>query len=165
MSSAFVSHSSSDDRYVQEMVQYLRTLGYDEVFNDGHTIAPDELLWTRIEKGIRECDAVVVILSHATVKSQWVDREVQFARDHGKKVIPVRIDDCKLPPSFDGRDVIDLRQGRGDKVKIATSRITNWTASSRCNTQSAIRRPGASRIRLWNRCCGVWPPTILACAS
>ena len=102
----------------------LRALGYDDVFNDGHTIAPDELFWDRIEKGIRECDAFVVILSHASVQSYWVDREVQFAREQGKKVIPVRIDDCKLPPSFDGRDVIDLRQGRGDKVKLAASRIT-----------------------------------------
>ena len=124
MPSAFISHSSPDDRYVQEMVQYLRTLGYDDVFNDGHTIAPDELLWNRIEKGIRECDAFVVILSHASVTSYWVDREVRFARDLGKKVIPVRIDDCKLPPSFGGRDVIDLRQGRGDKVKLTPSRIT-----------------------------------------
>ena len=102
----------------------VHTLGYDEVFNDSHTIAPDELFWDRIEKGICECDAFVVILSHASVQSYWVDREVQFAREHGKKVIPVRIDDCKLPPSFDGRDVIDLRHGRGDKVKLAPSRIT-----------------------------------------
>ena len=36
-------------------------LGYDDVFNDGHTIEPDELFWDRIEKGIRECDAFVVI--------------------------------------------------------------------------------------------------------
>jgi len=124
MPSAFISHSSPDDRYVQEMVQYLHALGYDEVFNDGHTIAPDELLWNRIEKSIRGCDAFVVILSYASVSSDWVDREVQFARDHRKSVIPVRIDDCKLPASFDGRDVIDLHQGRGDKVKLAPSRIT-----------------------------------------
>ncbi len=121
---AFISHSSPDDRYVQEMVQYLRTLGYDDVFNDGHTIAPDELFWNRVEQGILDCEAFVVILSHASVQSFWVDREVQFAREHGKKVIPVRIDDCKLPASFDGRDVIDLRHGRGDKVKLAPSRIT-----------------------------------------
>jgi tetratricopeptide (TPR) repeat protein len=123
MPSAFISHSSPDDRYVQEMVQYLRTLGYDDVFNDAHTIAPDELFWARIETGINDCDAFVVILSHASVQSYWVDREVTFARDHGKKLIPVRIDDCKLPPSFDGRDVIDLRQGRGDRLKLAPSRI------------------------------------------
>ena len=124
MPNAFISHSSPDDRYVQEMVQYLHVLGYDEVFNDSHTIAPDELFWNKIETGIRECDAFVVVLSHASAKSYWVDREVQFAREQGKKVIPVRIDDCKLPASFDGRDVIDLRHGRGDKVKLAPSRIT-----------------------------------------
>lgn len=124
MPSAFISHSSPDDRFVQEMDQFVRALGYADVFNDGHTIAPDELFWGRIETGIRECDAFVVVLSHASVKSYWVDREVQFARGLGKKVIPVRIDDCKPPPGFDGRDVLDLRQGRGDKVKLAASRIT-----------------------------------------
>ncbi len=121
--SAFISHSSPDDRYVQEMVQYLRALGYAEVFNDSHTIAPDEEFWPRIEQGIRDCDAFVVVLSHASVKSYWVDREVQFARANGKTVIPIRIDDCKLPASFDGRDVIELRPGCGDRVKIAPSRI------------------------------------------
>ena len=124
MLKAFISHSSPDDRYVQEMVQYLRTLGFDEVFNDSHSIAADELFWNRIESGIKESDAFVVILSHASVKSYWVDREVKFARELGKRVIPVRIDDCKLPDGFAGRDVIELRQGRGDKVKLAPSRIT-----------------------------------------
>ena len=120
---AFLSHSSPDDGYVQEMVQYLRALGYVEVFNDSHTIEPDEEFWPRIEQAILACDAFVVVLSHASVKSVWVDREVQFARANGKRVIPIRIDDCKLPASFKGHDVIDLRQGRGDRVKIAPSRI------------------------------------------
>jgi hypothetical protein len=53
---------------------------------------------------------------------------VQFAREQGKKVIPIRIDDCKLPAGFDGRDVIELRQGRGDRVKIASSRLTRHAA-------------------------------------
>ncbi len=101
MTIAFVSHSSPDDRYVQEMVQYLRVLGYDDVFNDGHTIAPDEAI---LGQGSKKASAIAMplssILSHASVQSYWVDREVQFAREHGKKVIPVRIDDCKLPPRF-----------------------------------------------------------------
>lgn len=124
MPSAFISHSSPDDRYVEEFVQLVRSLGFDDVFKDSHTIEPDALFWERIEQGIRDCDAFVVVLSHASVQSYWVDREVQFARSQGKKVIPVRIDDCKPPASFDGRDVIELRHGRGDKVKLAPSRIT-----------------------------------------
>jgi tetratricopeptide (TPR) repeat protein len=120
---AFISHSSQDDRYVTELEQLVRGLGYDEVFNDGHSIPADAELWAHIEQSIRQCDAFVVVLSHASVGSYWVDREVQFARAEGKRVIPVRIDDCKLPASFDGRDVIELRQGRGERVKIAPSRI------------------------------------------
>lgn len=128
MPSAFISHSSPDDRYVQEFVQLVRSLGYDKVFNDGHTIEPDEDFLQRIEQGICDCDAFVVILSHASVKSYWVDREVQFARQQNKKIIPIRIDDCKLPNGFDGRDVIELRQGRGGKVKIAPSRLSRHAA-------------------------------------
>ena len=123
MSRAFISHNSADDRYVTELEQLVRSLGYTDVFNDGHTIEPDDKFWQRIEEGILNCDAFVVVMSHSSLKSPWVDREVQFARENNKKVIPIRIDDCKLPASFDGRDVIDLRQGRGDKLKIAASRI------------------------------------------
>lgn len=123
MPCAFISHSSPDDRYVMELFQFLRGLGYDEIFNDGHSIEPDAKFWEKIEAAILACDAFVVVLSHASVKSYWVDREVQFAREKGKKILPIRIDDCKPPSSFEGRDIIDLRQGRGDKVKIASSRI------------------------------------------
>ncbi|MBM3524277.1 MAG: toll/interleukin-1 receptor domain-containing protein, partial [Alphaproteobacteria bacterium] len=120
---AFISHSSADDRYVQELVQLVRNLGYGDVFNDSHSIEPDAHFWPRIEQGIREADAFVIVLSHASVKSYWVDREVRFARELGKKVTPIRIDDCRLPTSFDGRDVIELRQSRGDKVKIAGTQL------------------------------------------
>lgn len=123
MRRAFISHSSPDDRYVEEFVQLVRSLGYSEVFKDSHSIEPDEKFWPKIETGICDCDAFVVILSHASVQSYWVDREVQFAREQGKKVIPIRIDDCQLPAGFDGRDVIELRQGRGDRVKIAGTQL------------------------------------------
>ena len=114
---AFVSHSGPDDRYVAEFVQLVRSLGFAEVFNDSHTIEPDEKFWERIERGIRECDAFVVILSRASVQSQWVDKEVQFARAQGRRVIPIRIDDCTLPPSFDGRDVIELKHvGQAQRI-------------------------------------------------
>ena len=164
MPSAFISHGSADDRYVRRLVQYVRSLGYDDVFNDSHTIEPDALFWERIEKGIRDCDAFVVVLSHASVNSYWVDREVQFARVQGKRVIPIRIDDSKLPASFDGRDVIELRQGRGDKVKIAPSRIMRhspprlfgrdewldaldaaWAARTRVRVYSLIAWGGAGK--------------------
>jgi hypothetical protein len=123
MKNAFISHSSPDDGYVAELIQLVRSLGYDEIFNDSHTIEPDAEFWPRIEQGIRDCDAFVVVLSHASVGSYWVDQEVRFARQLGRKVVPIRIDDCRLPTSFDGRDVIELRQGRGERVKISGTQL------------------------------------------
>ena len=61
----------------------------------------------------------------ASVKSAWVEREVEFARQLNKKVMPFWIEDCELPSTFDGRDVIDLRPRRRIKDrKLAPSRIT-----------------------------------------
>ena len=147
---AFVSHSSPDDRYVQELVRFLQTIGYDEVFNDSHTIKPDELCWERIEKGILGCDAFVFVLSHASVKSCWVDREVQFAREQEKKVIPVRIDDCKLPSSFNGRDVND-RAGKSRSVTRSIS-VHHASPGTRRKSSSAATN-GSMRLMV-----AAWQP-------
>ncbi len=128
MPRAFISHSGKDDRYVQELDQFLRACGYGEVFNDGHSIPTGEQFWPHIEQGIRTCDTFVVVLSHDSVKSDWVDKEVRLALELGKKVIPVRIDDCKPPPSLQKYDTLDFRPGRGERVKIAPSRIFRHAA-------------------------------------
>lgn len=50
MHSAFVSHSTSDDRYVAEMNSFLCAAGYDEVFHDVNANRPDEKFWPELEK-------------------------------------------------------------------------------------------------------------------
>lgn len=120
---AFISHSSADDRYVTEFVQLVRSHGFDDVFNDSHTIEPDDDFWARIEQGIRDCDEFIVILSRASVGSYWVNKEVQFAREIGKRVVGVRIEDCTLPPGFDGRDVVELIHRAKGQQPIDISRF------------------------------------------
>ena len=96
--SAFVSHSSADDRYVAEMESFLRAAGFDEVFNDVSAIRPDEKFWPEIEKGIANCDSFVVVITAASNSSEWVKREVEYARSLSKNIIPVWIEDCPIPP-------------------------------------------------------------------
>ena len=81
MRRAFVSHSTADDGYVAEMESFLRATGFEEVFNDASAIRPDEEFWSAIEKGIAECDTLVVVLTAASNASEWVKREVACARD------------------------------------------------------------------------------------
>ncbi len=122
--SAFISHSSPDDGYVAELESLVRAMGYDEVFNDVHAIKPDDQFWPKIEKGITACDTLMVVITTASLKSPWVLKEVELARSLEKRVVPIWIEDCKIPPTFADRDVIDFRpKSRIKDRKIAGSRI------------------------------------------
>jgi hypothetical protein len=126
MRSAFVSHSTSDDRYVAEMESFLRAAGFDEVFNDVSAILPDEKFWPEIEKGIAKCEALVVVITLASSASEWVKREVEYARGLSKKIIPVWIEDCPIPPIFADRDVIDFRPRTRQERRFEISRTDKY---------------------------------------
>jgi tetratricopeptide (TPR) repeat protein len=126
MRRAFVSHSTADDSYVAEMESLLRAAGFDEVFNDDSAIRPDEQFWPAIEKGIEDCDTLVVVISSASMTSEWVKREVEYARGLSKNIIPLRIDDCSIPPIFDGRRVIDFRPPSRQERRFDISRIVKY---------------------------------------
>jgi tetratricopeptide (TPR) repeat protein len=126
MRRAFVSHSSADDSYVAEMESFLRAAGFDEVFNDVSAIRPDEQFWPEIGKGIANCDAFVVVITTASNASEWVKREVEYARGLSKKIIPVWIEDCAVPPIFADRDVIDFRPRTREERRIDISRIFKY---------------------------------------
>lgn len=48
------------------MEEFLRAAGFDDVFNDDSAIRPDEEFWPAIEKGIADCDSLVVIVTAAS---------------------------------------------------------------------------------------------------
>jgi energy-coupling factor transporter ATP-binding protein EcfA2 len=109
---AFISHSTSDDRFVTELKGLIIGLGYESVFNDADSdsIMPDQPIWPRIVEGIRSADALVVVISAKSAVSNWVKLEVEYARDSGKVVLPILIEDCTIPKLFADRDVIDFRR-------------------------------------------------------
>ena len=123
---AFVSHSSADDSFVAELESFLRASGFDEVFNDVHAIKPDEQFWSKIEESVRNCDTFYVVITAASNNSDWVTREVKFARKIGKCVVPVWREDCPLPSEFSGRDVIDFRSSTRRERRFDISRILKY---------------------------------------
>jgi hypothetical protein len=126
MRHAFVSHSTSDDSYVAEMESFLRAAGFGEVFNDVSSIRPDEKFWPEIEKGIAKCDSFVVVITSASDASEWVKREIEYARGLSKNIIPIWIEDCPIPSIFADRDVIDFRPRTRKERPIDISRIGKY---------------------------------------
>jgi hypothetical protein len=140
MPRAFVSHSTSDDSYVAEMESFLRALGYEDVFNDSNAIRPDEKIWPTIESGIAKCDTLVVVITSASMSSGWVKREVEYARGLSKNIIPVWIEDCPIPPAFEGHDIIDFRRRTRTERRFEISRIIKYAPVELIGREAETKR-------------------------
>lgn len=104
--SCFISYSTQDTPFAERLYADLRAKNLRCWF------APEDLktgdrFQERIEDAIRVYDKVMIILSEESVKSRWVEREVNAARereDHEDRTVlfPVRIDDTvmKAPQSW-----------------------------------------------------------------
>src|SRR5262249_39416350 len=58
--------------------------------------------------------------------SEWVKREIEYARSLSKKVIPIWIEDCPIPAIFADRDVIDFRPRTRQERRFDISRIVKY---------------------------------------
>jgi hypothetical protein len=92
----FLSYARADTQFALKLADDLRASGVD-VWVDQYDINPSTHWDRAIEAALRDCAAVVVVLSPRAVASENVLDEVGFAIDHGKGVIPVLHEACNIP--------------------------------------------------------------------
>ena len=74
----FISHSGSDEKWADLLRQNLHKQGID-VWNPSSEIAPGENWGLKYGKGLEASDAMIVLLSPDSVKSDWVRHEIEYA--------------------------------------------------------------------------------------
>ncbi|MEO0447090.1 MAG: TIR domain-containing protein, partial [Verrucomicrobiota bacterium] len=104
----FLSHSSKDDLFIQQLHPLLRDLGLGTIFNDAYSLRTGSEFWPEIEQAITECQKFVVVVSSASMASKWVPKEVELARSLNKEIFPILIEDCDTS-LFDGITMRDFR--------------------------------------------------------
>ncbi|WP_190294590.1 toll/interleukin-1 receptor domain-containing protein [Pseudomonas caricapapayae] len=101
----FLSHTSKDKPNVKHVGAYLESRG-GSVWLDAWEMSPGDSLIKKISEGIDSSDKLVVFLSPDSLKSNWVEREInggvimEIAEEKGlgsKFVIPVLLEACKVP--------------------------------------------------------------------
>lgn len=101
MATIFISHSSHDDAFANQLSDDLRLIGHipwiDEI-----EILPGQSIVSAVQSGITKARHAIVILSNAALKSGWVDAEWKeklwdTLSDQRIRVIPVLRDQCILP--------------------------------------------------------------------
>jgi hypothetical protein len=101
----FVSHASEDkERFVIGLSTKLRENGVDAWLDKWEMLPGDSLVDKIFEEGLKEAEAVIIVLSNYSVKKPWVREELNASivskLSKGTKIIPIVLDDCEVPQSL-----------------------------------------------------------------
>lgn len=105
---AFLSYSRADAEYAERLVAHLAGAGIT-VWWDGDVEPSDD--WVLLlEDRIRASVAVLAVMSPSAERSKWVRRELLFAEDIGKPILPLRLAGRRMLQLFELQDE-DVRTG------------------------------------------------------
>lgn len=110
----FVSYSHRDSEIVSVITSCLTEEGH-EIWLDSLRLQPGDNITQKISEGLEQADAIIFIISEASLRSEWVQREfsaitLQQISKRQQRIIPIRIDHCEVPSYLAERVYIDFSQ-------------------------------------------------------
>lgn len=102
MSFLFVSHRSSDDDYVDDLVSRLNDEAIETWADHINGIGPSDDIDLAIQRALNACEAGLVVYSNQTFESPEVRSEIRYLINEGKRLYVARIEDI-LPGRFHWR--------------------------------------------------------------
>ncbi|TRX58195.1 TIR domain-containing protein [Fulvivirga sp. M361] len=121
----FISYSQNDEKYADLISKRLRETGH-EVWYDDWKIREGDNLISKIEEGLRNTDAIIIIVSQHSLQSEWVKQEysvIAFSDISKKKarIIPVLVDKSTVPQYLSRYLYVDLTNDQS----LGIDRIVN----------------------------------------
>ncbi|MEO8175604.1 MAG: toll/interleukin-1 receptor domain-containing protein [Sphingomicrobium sp.] len=146
----FLSYSRTDSDVALRLANDLEALGV-ALWVDRRNIRPSEHWDRAIERAIRGCRCMVVVLSPRAAASENVADEISLAIDSAKRIIPVMIEPCSLPLRLTRLHLIDATGGFARAVQQCFAEI----ASGEADHDRLV-----PQIQ-----CGIDDPQLIACAE
>jgi hypothetical protein len=112
----FISYSHADAHVARRLYRGLSKIGAAP-WIDTQELKIGESLISRLQAAIGGVDYVFALISENSVRSRWVQRELEVAMTQeinglNVVVVPIRLDDCELPLFLAGKIYGDLRPPR-----------------------------------------------------
>jgi hypothetical protein len=136
--SYFLSYSRADERFALRFATDLRSNGV-ALWVDQLDIRPSEHWDRAIERAVRDCCGLIVILSPRSISSDNVADEISYAIDSGKPVLPVMIERCTAPLRITRTQTIDATRDYGGALQQCLAAI----GSGGCSAKLAAAKPVA----------------------
>jgi hypothetical protein len=116
----FVSYSRRDSEFADRLIRELEERGFD-AWVDREDIRGGTAWRESISQAMRQCQAVIVVLSPRSAASPNVAKELSLADHHKRPIIPVSLEPFAIPAALEfqlaGLQMIDFTQaGFSDSV-------------------------------------------------
>lgn len=115
LGAVFISHASADKPFVRRLDSRLRREGF-ETWLDEKDMTIGDSISREVSAAIRRSRAVIVVVSTASLMSNWVRNELSQAAHRmveGQcRLVPVLIDEVDVPVELTGLLYADCRPGR-----------------------------------------------------
>ena len=108
----FISYSHEDSDRIAPVIALVRAMKNDSVFQDSRNIKPGERWKPQLLEALRRAKTVIVFWCEHSAKSEYVKEEYEVALEEEKDILPLLMDDTKLPDSLAEFQWIDLRGQR-----------------------------------------------------
>ena len=122
----FVSHSHADKELATKLATVLRESGVDAWLDKWEIQPGDSLVQKIFEEGLKDCAAILVLLSPDSVTSSWVRHELDVAMvkriEGSTRVVPVMVRPCEVPTALRALLWVDMSAG---DVPDAAKRISD----------------------------------------
>src|SRR5262245_18995017 len=116
MADLFLSYAHQDTKRAETLAGLLEAAGAT-VWWDRRMVAGDKI-HDVIEEEIEKAKAIIVLWSPISVKSDWVRGEAQTAHELAK-LIPIKIEECKLPINYRGIHTPEVYKNKDELNKLA----------------------------------------------
>ena len=159
---AFISHSGVDKPFVRRLAEDLRKAGLN-IWVDERELKVGDSIVDGISSGLSDSDYLIVVLSAASSKSNWVRAELNSAlmkqfSSGGIVVLIALIEDCELPVLLRDRVFADFRRNytKGLKALLEVLSLETLPSTRQLRADGCMRKlrslaPADLRRRLERR--------------
>lgn len=116
---AFLSHAHVDEAFVGRLHDLLTRHAGLPIWYDRVSLPASKAIATELPEYIKQCQAIILVLSQASISSGWVKEEFNYAigqrtRHPSFQILPVRIDDCSVPGFLETTKWVDCSGAKID---------------------------------------------------
>ncbi len=105
----FISYAHEDKVFAKKLAGELESLGM-KVWWDFDNLKGGQDWQKEIERGIKQCDFFLIVLTPNAVASEWVGNEITYATLAQKTIIPLHLKSCDIPIGLVKKQYIDFEK-------------------------------------------------------